>query len=49
MSAALRGWSRALLQANVQIPTGVASGSNAPIVINVGGQTTQANVTVAIK
>ena len=38
-----------LLQANVQIPTGVASGSNAPIVINVGGQTTQANVTVAIK
>jgi uncharacterized protein (TIGR03437 family) len=38
-----------VLQANVQIPTGVASGSNAPIVINVGGQTTQANVTVAIK
>jgi uncharacterized protein (TIGR03437 family) len=38
-----------VLQVNVQIPTGVASGSNAPIVINVGGQTTQANVTVAIK
>jgi uncharacterized protein (TIGR03437 family) len=37
------------LQANVQIPAGVTSGSNAPIVINIGGQSTQANVTVAIK
>jgi uncharacterized protein (TIGR03437 family) len=37
-----------VLQANVQIPAGVLSGSS-PIVINVGGQSTQANVTVAIK
>ena len=38
-----------ILQVNVQVPTGVASGSNALIVISVGGQPTQANVTVAVK
>jgi uncharacterized protein (TIGR03437 family) len=38
-----------VLQANVQIPQGVPTGSSVPIVVNIGGQNTQANVTLAIK
>jgi uncharacterized protein (TIGR03437 family) len=38
-----------VLQVNVLIPQGVSVGSSVPIVMNIGGIATQANVTVAIK
>jgi trimeric autotransporter adhesin len=38
-----------LLQVNVQIPQGVAPGNAVPIVISLGGQHSQGNVTLAIK
>jgi uncharacterized protein (TIGR03437 family) len=38
-----------LLQVNLQIPQGVAAGNAVPVVINVGGQHSQGNVTLAIK
>jgi uncharacterized protein (TIGR03437 family) len=38
-----------VLQVNVQIPQGVPPGSSVPIIINVGGQSSQANVTLAVK
>jgi len=37
------------LQVNVQIPAGASAGSSVPIVLNIGGSATQANVTLAIK
>ena len=38
-----------VLQVNVQIPQAVPTGSSVPIIISVGGQNSQANVTLAIK
>jgi uncharacterized protein (TIGR03437 family) len=38
-----------LLQVNVQIPHGVTAGNAVPVVLNIGGSTTQANVTLAIR
>jgi uncharacterized protein (TIGR03437 family) len=38
-----------VLQVNIQIPQGVSTGSSVPIVINVGGQNSQANGTLAIR
>jgi uncharacterized protein (TIGR03437 family) len=38
-----------VLQVNVQIPQGVSPGSSVPIVLSIGGKTTQANVTVAVR
>jgi uncharacterized protein (TIGR03437 family) len=38
-----------LFQVNVQIPQGVGASSAVPIVISVGGQSSQANVSLAIK
>jgi uncharacterized protein (TIGR03437 family) len=38
-----------LLQVNIQVPEGTRAGSSVPIAISVGGQNSQANVTVAIK
>jgi uncharacterized protein (TIGR03437 family) len=38
-----------VLQVNVQIPQGVSSGDAVSIVLNVGGTTSQANVTLAIR
>ena len=37
-----------LLQINVQIPSGVLAGNSVPIVLNVGGKTSQASVTLAV-
>ena len=37
-----------LLQINVQVPSGVTPGSAAPVVIQVGGATSQAGVTIAV-
>jgi uncharacterized protein (TIGR03437 family) len=37
------------LQVNVQIPEGVTAGSAVPIVISIGGQDSQANVTLAVR
>jgi uncharacterized protein (TIGR03437 family) len=38
-----------VLQLNILIPQGVPTGASVPIVINVGGQNSQANVVLAIK
>jgi uncharacterized protein (TIGR03437 family) len=38
-----------VLQVNVQVPAGVTAGSSVPVVITIGGQSSQANVTVAIE
>jgi uncharacterized protein (TIGR03437 family) len=38
-----------VLQVNIQIPQGVPTGGSIPILINVGGQNSQANVTLGIK
>jgi uncharacterized protein (TIGR03437 family) len=38
-----------VMQVNVQIPQGTPAGSAVPLVINVGAQSSQANVTLAIK
>jgi uncharacterized protein (TIGR03437 family) len=38
-----------VLQVNVQIPLGLTSGGSVPIVLSMGGKTTQANVTLAVK
>lgn len=38
-----------VLQVNIQIPQSVPTGNSVPILINVGGQNSQANVTLAIK
>jgi uncharacterized protein (TIGR03437 family) len=38
-----------VLQVNIQIPQGASAGGSVPIVINVGGQNSQANVTLAIQ
>jgi uncharacterized protein (TIGR03437 family) len=38
-----------VLQVNVLIPQGVTSGSSIPVLLNIGGQTTQVGVTVAIR
>jgi uncharacterized protein (TIGR03437 family) len=37
-----------VLQVNVQIPQGISTGSAIPIVLSIGGTTSQSNVTVAI-
>jgi uncharacterized protein (TIGR03437 family) len=37
------------MQVNAVVPTGVASGSAVPVTIKVGGVSSQAGVTVAIK
>jgi uncharacterized protein (TIGR03437 family) len=37
-----------VLQVNVVIPSGVAAGNSIPIVITIGGKTTQANVSLAV-
>jgi uncharacterized protein (TIGR03437 family) len=36
-----------VLQVNLLVPSGIAPGDNVPLVLNIGGQTTQATVTVA--
>jgi uncharacterized protein (TIGR03437 family) len=38
-----------VLQVNIQIPQGVPTGGSVPVLINVGGKNSQANVTLAIK
>jgi uncharacterized protein (TIGR03437 family) len=38
-----------LFQVNIQIPQGVTPGGSVPVVISVGGQSSQANVTVAVR
>jgi len=38
-----------VLQVNVLVPQGVASGGSIPVVLTVGGQSAQGGVTVAIK
>ena len=38
-----------VLQVNVLVPQGVASGNSVPIVLNVGGQSTQTSVTLSIR
>ncbi len=38
-----------LLQVNVQIPTGVTPGGTVPITISLGGQSSQASVTLGVK
>jgi len=38
-----------LLQVNVQIPQGISTGNAVPVVLTIGGNTSQANVTVAIR
>ena len=37
-----------VLQVNIQIPEGIPTGSAVPIVLTIGGTTSQANVTVAL-
>ena len=37
-----------LLQMNVVIPTGSTTGATVPVVVTIGGNTTQANVTLAV-
>jgi uncharacterized protein (TIGR03437 family) len=43
------GFVAGALQVNVQIPEGVAADSSVPIVINIGGQDSQMNVTLAVR
>ena len=38
-----------VLQVNVLLPSGVATGTSVPVVVNIGGQGTQAGVTLAVK
>ena len=38
-----------VLQVNVLVPQGVASGNSVPLVLNIGGQSTQANVTLSVR
>jgi uncharacterized protein (TIGR03437 family) len=38
-----------VLQVNVLVPQGVASGNSVPIVLNIGGQSTQTGVTLSIR
>jgi uncharacterized protein (TIGR03437 family) len=38
-----------VIQVNLQIPQGVTTGNNVPLLINIGGGTTQAGVTIAIQ
>ena len=38
-----------LTQVNLLIPTSVTPGNAVPLVINIGGTATQANVTIAVK
>lgn len=38
-----------LVQINAQVPAGVAAGSSVPIAINIGGVSSQAGVTIAVK
>jgi uncharacterized protein (TIGR03437 family) len=38
-----------VIQVNLQIPQGVTPGNNVPLLINIGGGTTQAGVTIAIQ
>jgi len=38
-----------VLQVNVQIPQGVTPGSSVPIQVNIGGSTSQVNVSLAVK
>jgi uncharacterized protein (TIGR03437 family) len=38
-----------VMQVNIQIPAGAASGTAIPLVVNVGGNNSQANVTIAIQ
>ena len=43
------GYTSGLQQINVQIPTGIATGPNVPIVLKANGVATQGGVTVAVK
>jgi uncharacterized protein (TIGR03437 family) len=36
------------LQVNIQLPSDVSAGNAVPVVLTIGGKTTQANVTLAV-
>jgi uncharacterized protein (TIGR03437 family) len=38
-----------VLQVNLQVPQGVTPGSKVPLIINIGGATTQTGVTIAVQ
>ena len=42
------GFVAGVLELDVQIPSGIAANGAIPVVITIGGQTTQANVTLAV-
>jgi uncharacterized protein (TIGR03437 family) len=38
-----------LLQVNVQVPAGTTPGNSVPVQVTIGGATTQAGVTIAVR
>jgi uncharacterized protein (TIGR03437 family) len=38
-----------VLHVNVQLPDGLAAGSSVPVTLTVGGQSSQAGVTIAVR
>jgi uncharacterized protein (TIGR03437 family) len=38
-----------VIQINLQVPQGVTPGNNVPLIINIGGATTQVGVTIAVQ
>jgi uncharacterized protein (TIGR03437 family) len=43
------GIAAGVLQVNVQLPDGLAAGSSVPVILTIGGQSSQAGVTIAVR